>query len=91
VWTGGDYLDRTITITVSFDAETHVLTGARVSRDDGCLWRRIVFDAPGDEKAKRLLAPGDGQPDAVYTARQLSQQGFTTYEDTQAVQITAEP
>jgi hypothetical protein len=107
VWTGGDYLDRQIVVTVFFNNATRVLTNtgpggrcAIVHRDDGCLMHTIVFDVPSDGvKAKRLAAPSDGQADRGYTVAQvraastsaLFPSGWQTWEDMQTVQITAEP
>jgi hypothetical protein len=107
VWTGGDYLGRAVTISVYFDNATRQLNNsgpggrcAVVHRDDGCLMHTIVFDVPTDaQKAKRLAAPNDGQADRTYTVNQVRNasqstafpSGWQTFEDTQTVQITAEP
>jgi hypothetical protein len=91
LWEAGDYLDRAVRITVTFNNATQVLTGATVHRDDGCLFTKIVFDDPSDEaKARRIAAPADGQPDKTYTKNQINNQGLTRVADLDAVQCTAE-
>jgi hypothetical protein len=106
VWTGGDYLDRKIVISVYFNNATRQLTNTGpggacvvIHRDNGCLWHTIVFDVPTDAaKARRLAAPVDGAADRGYTVAQVRSastggafpSGWQTFEDTQTVQITAE-
>lgn len=107
VWTGGDYLDRQIVISVYFNNVTRALTNtgpggrcAIIHRDTGCLMTKIVFDVPSDGvKSKRFAAPNDGQGDRGFTVAQVQSasqsaqfpSGWQTWEDTQQVQITAEP
>lgn len=107
VWEAADYLGRAIRITLYFNNSTRALNnsgpGSRcviISRDDGCLWHRIVFDNPNDAtRAKRLTAPADGAADATFTVNQVRNasqsadfpNGWQTFEDTQTIQITAEP
>jgi hypothetical protein len=94
-WTydsGGDYLDRHITISVPFDESTRAIgNGTLVHRDVGCLYTHIVFDDPSDTvKIKRLPVVPEG--DTTLTAQRVRQlTGFRTIEDVMAVQVTAEP
>jgi hypothetical protein len=86
-----DYLRRAITVTVSFNDATRVITGATVVRDAGCLWTKLLIGLPA----------GGGRPDdtdfkvtvpvgttnvgpAVFAAR-----GFSTIEQLRTVQMTA--
>jgi hypothetical protein len=107
VWTAADYVGKVISITVYFDNVTRTLTNtgpgskcAIVHRDTGCMYHTIVFDDPNNAASPRLPAPADGAGDVGYTVVQVrnaskNQLGFSggwqTWEDTQTVQITAEP
>ena len=91
VWTAADFVGKTIRITVTFNDATRALVNAVVHRDPGCQYTKIVFDVPSSGTSKRLAAPTDAQGDKTFTAAQLASQGLNTFEDTQAVQITAEP
>jgi hypothetical protein len=93
-WTPGpfpDYIGRAIRIVVNFDDDTRAIINATVTRDDGCLWTKIVFDVPDDGvKSRRLPAPVDGAGPRTYTGTQIANQGYNTIEELMTVQITCE-
>lgn len=90
-WNTLDYVQLGIYISITWDAATRALTGATVSRDDGCQYNNILIGVPTSAQVKTLPAPADGQPDATYTAKQMSRQGLSTIDDVTALQITASP
>lgn len=90
-WRSLDYVGLGISIVITWDATTRALTGATVSRDDGCQYNNILIGVPGSAQVKTLPAPADGKPDATYTAAQMSRQGLSTVDDVDALQITASP
>lgn len=92
VWdSGGDYLNRHITITIPFNNTTKAIqNGIVVHRDPGCLYTKIVFGVPGDASSQRTASVPDG--DTTFNASQLrNATGFTTITQILALQITAEP
>lgn len=107
VWTAADYQGLVITISVYFDNSTRLLANAApgggcvvIHRDTGCQFHNIVFDVPSSATAEVLAAPADGAADNHYTVAQVQHatknqpgypNGWQTWEDTQTVQITAEP
>lgn len=107
VWSAPDYQGLAITISIYFDNTSRALSNTApgggcvvIHRDSGCQYHRIVFDNPTSGTAERLAAPADGAADNHYSVAQIhnatkNQPGFSngwqTWEDTQTVQITAEP
>lgn len=92
---GGDYLDRHITGTVTFDG-TNTLTGGTVTRDAGCVYVKLIIgslDADGTPSASAKVIDMSGFTGARnFTKAQLNSVGLTTVADIlNAPQITASP
>lgn len=90
VWDSGDFQNKIIKITITYDNATRVITGVTTFRDADCVFKKILVGLGGD-----------GRPDStghVFTCppgthsvplQQMTAQGFTTIEQFQALQITA--
>ena len=87
-----DYLDRVITLTVTFNNSTRSITGGSITRDAGCQFTKVLIGLGGDgrpdstDKAFDVsgLEGTQSVGKAPFTAR-----GFNVIEDIQALQITA--
>ena len=91
VWdSGGDYLDRHITITIPFNNTTKAIqNGIVVHRDTDCVYTRIVIGVPSDSGAQRTARVPNG--DTTFSANQFrNATGFTTITQVLDLQITAE-
>lgn len=85
---GGDYLGRSITGTVTFGAD-QVLTGATVTRDAGCVYTKILIGEPGGTIRTINVANLTGS--RSFTKAQLNAVGLTVLTDIYGFQITATP
>jgi hypothetical protein len=87
-----DYLNRAITITVTFNDSTGALTGATIVRAVGCLYGKIYFGVGVDGKPDStpgVFAVAVGT--TTITTAQLASGGFSVIEDILQLQITAGP
>lgn len=92
---GGDYLGRRLTITVSFDNASRLISGAVVHRDPGCVYTKIYVGTGADgtpDSTPRVFGPvpdGDTSiPRSQFTKPQVN---ISTIEDFIAMQVTAGP
>jgi hypothetical protein len=87
-----DFADKLIRITVNFNNTTRVISGATVFRDVDCRFTRILVglgaDGRPDTTSRSFNVPAGSTAiqKAVFT-----NQGFSTIEQFQALQITAAP
>lgn len=92
VYQATDYLNRSLTITVTFNNGTRALSGATVVRDVGCLYSKIYMGVGGDGKpdstTRKVTVPEGTTPVSQATLNGI---GLTTIEDIIALQITAGP
>lgn len=93
VWTGGDYLDRIIRITVTFDNVTRAITGITVFRDAGCLFTKLLIglgvDGAPDSTDRLVTVPAGTTVLSAGQRNQLASRGLNAIEDILALQITA--
>jgi hypothetical protein len=79
---------RWVTVTITFNNSTRALISATIHRDSGCAYTRFAVNDPTSARVKFLNCPGDGQPDATYTAAQMATQGLNTIENVLSEQVT---
>jgi hypothetical protein len=81
----GDYLNRTIRITVTFDEGTRAITGITVSRDAGCLFSHILIglgaDGVPDSTDKSVAVPFGTTTLTAQQINVLANHGLSTIED----------
>lgn len=85
---GGDYLDRHITGTVTFDG-AQTLTGGTVHRDAGCMYTKILIGNPASPTHTIDVANLSG--DRAFSKAQLNAVGLFVVNDILGSQITAAP
>ena len=89
----GDYQDRVIRITVTFNETTRALTGIAVFRDPDCMFTKILIglglDGTPDSSDKAIDVPAGTTVLTAQRMNQLANRGLSTIEDIQALQITA--
>ena len=88
-----DYVGRSISITITFDETTRVISGISTHRDAGCLFSKILIgtsaDGNPDDTDKVVAVPfGDRTLNAAQITA-LNNRGITTIEDFDELQITA--
>jgi hypothetical protein len=92
---GGDNLDRHVTITITFDNATRAITGATLHRDANCTYTKIylglgVDGTPNSTTHVFNIAGVSG--DVSRTPAQMAAVGFNVIEDVIALgNITAGP
>lgn len=91
---GGDYLGRHITGTVTFDG-TNTLTGATVTRDAGCVYTKLIIgdlnpDGTPSGSAKVINMTGFTGARS-FTKAQVNAAGLVVVSDIMGFQITASP
>jgi hypothetical protein len=91
---GGDYLGRKITGTVTFDG-TNTLTGGTVTRDAGCVYTKVIIgplNLDGTPSAQAKVIDMSGfEGSRTFTKAQLNSAGLFTVSDILGTQITASP
>jgi predicted methyltransferase len=88
-----DYIGRSISITVSFAADTRLIQTIQVHRDAGCLFSTILLgvgeDGIPDHTDKLFNVPFGDRSVTVQQLAALAARGIATIEDFDSVQITA--
>ena len=90
VWSGADYADRIISISIDYNETTGELTGATTNRASGCLFSRILIGVGSDgspENAPHKIQCPDGQRNV--SKGQLHAVGLDAITDVLNGQITA--
>lgn len=94
-WTyeSADYQGNAITFTVAFNETTLAITSARIDRDPGCVYTKILLGLGTDgspSSSTRQFSVGQSTGHVV-TAAELSSAGISTFTDLLQVQVTASP
>lgn len=92
VYDSGDYQNNHIKMTFNFDG-TLAITSARIDRDPGCAYTRILIGLGGDGKpdsSTRNFSVGQSVGRNV-TAAELATMGINLITDLFGFQITAAP
>ncbi|WP_433078867.1 hypothetical protein ACQP1P_38570 [Dactylosporangium sp. CA-052675] len=85
---GGDYLERSISATVTFNQSTGAITGGSITRDAGCLYVTIVIGDPASPSRSIDVSGIEGT--RSFTAGQLAARGISNISDILSFgQITA--
>lgn len=88
-WVFPDYLGRTLTVTATFNNNTRALTNIVATREDGCLYRWLLWglgpDGVPDNSVKKRQVPFGS---STITKQQLATLGFETFEDLMVGQFT---
>jgi hypothetical protein len=97
-WTydsGGDYQNKHVSISITYDNATRALTGATLHRDAGCVYTKIYIGLGADgtpDTTTHVFNISNLTGDRSVTAGQLSAVGLNVIEDVFALgQITAGP
>lgn len=89
IWKDGDYLGRTLTITITYNNNTRALRSGTVVREPGCLLRVLLWglgeDGIPDNTTRKFIIP---EGTTTITASQMSSIGLNTAEDLDAGQFT---
>jgi hypothetical protein len=89
-----DNYGKNMTISFAFNDATRALTGATVTRDDGCQWSRLYLGVGPDgtvETSPKLFNLEGIVGARQFTPGQLGAVGLSTIEQVWALQITAGP
>lgn len=90
VWRFPDYQDKAITVSVTFNDNTKVLSGAEIIREPGCVYQTILWglgeDGRPDNTTMKFIIP-EGTTNLNRQA--LSRVGLASIDNVLAVQITA--
>lgn len=90
---GGDYLGRHITATVTFDG-ANTLTGATITRDAGCVYTKVIIgtlNPDGSPTGTAKTINMTNQTSRTFNKNQLNAAGLETVSDILGFQITASP
>lgn len=84
-----DAFGNHLTVTIPFNETTLALQDATTFKDRNCMYNKLVFDVPSDSQRAKRFNIVDGSHTIQSTV--LANNGFFTYNDLMAVQVTAEP
>lgn len=89
-WWAADYQNNAIRVAVAFNTSTKALQNATVTRDPGCVYKRMLFglgpDGTPDTTPTQFEVP-DGT--TVVSRQELSRVGLNNIDDVMSVQVTA--
>jgi hypothetical protein len=89
-----DNFDLHVTLTFTFNNSTQALTGASLTRDDGCQWNKIYVGLGGDgtpDTTPRTFDVSGLIGTRAVSTGQLAHIGLNTLADVLSFQVTAGP